>query len=171
MNKHSWFLVLILLLSPATEANEAPLLSVFVGSWQAEGEAFGAPSISEMVWSDTALGGKFFRLEYRIDRPASSGPKTIFSGLAYYQKSTSGKSSAPTIKAFWADTNGNLHPVSATIDGHALVAEWGTPDTEQGRTRYQLKEQNVMEVTDWVKTTSGWQQFNQTIFSRPATNR
>jgi len=116
-----------------------------------------------MVWNDTVLSGKFFRLEYRINRPASGGPQTIFSGLAYYQKSTNKQ-----FQAFWADTNGNLHPVSATIKGQALISEWGTADSEQGRTRYQLKGHNVLEVTDWVKTQDGMRQFNHTVFSRSA---
>jgi len=170
LKKLIWIIALPLLLTSDLAANEPTLLSTFVGSWQAEGEAFGAPSTSEMVWSDTALSGKFFRLEYRINRPSSSGLQTIFSGLAFYQKPTSANTPAQTIKAFWADTNGSLHPVIATIDEHALIAEWGTPKTEQGRTRYQLIERDVLDVTDWVKKQGDWRQFNHTVFRRAAAN-
>lgn len=166
MKKPFWILAITILMAPAIAAEDEAIFSTFVGKWQAKGAAFGAPSTSDMQWIDSELGGRFLRLDYQINRVTPKGPQPIFVGIAYYQKPTATKSLNQEIKAFWADTNGNLHPVSASVEGNALIALWGTPTTEQGRTRYQIIDQNTVEVTDWVKTPEGWQQFNQTAFSR-----
>lgn len=160
-----WVIALAVLISSAAAADPTSLLSSFVGRWQAEGEAFGAPSSSTMVWTDTAMGGKFFQLDYQINRTTDEGLLPIFAGRAHYRKSTDQQ-----LQAFWIDTNGNLHPVSAIIEGSALVAHWGTVATEQGRTHYQLNEQDILEVTDWVKSSDGWRQFNHTLFTRTKPN-
>lgn len=169
MKKQFWILALTLLIIPAVAADDETILTAFIGSWQAEGEAFGAPSTSKMQWANSELSGKFLKLDYQINRTTPNGPQGIFSGIAYYQKPSSPVPANHEIRAFWADTNGSLHPVLATIDGQALIAEWGTPDTEQGRTRYQMTERDTIQVTDWVKTPDGWRQFNHAVFHRTVT--
>lgn len=166
MNKPLWILVLALLMAPAVAAEDETIFSTFVGKWHAEGAAFGAPSTSDMQWVDAELGGRFLRLDYQINRATPNGPQPFFTGIAYYQKSVAPFPANHKIQAFWADTNGNLHPISAHVEENALIANWGTPETEQGRTRYQIIDQNTVEVTDWVKMPDGWRQFNQTTFSR-----
>jgi hypothetical protein len=163
--------VLALLIAQPAAANNDTIFDALIGYWQAEGNAFGAPSTSDMRWIDAELGGKFLRLEYRINRTTPDGPKPIFSGIAYYQKPLSPLKTNDKVQAFWADTNGNLHPILAVIEDNVLISNWGTPDTEQGRTRYQLSEQGTVEVTDWVKTADGWRQFNHTVFTRAKTRR
>lgn len=160
-----WVIALTMLLSSTAAADPTSLLSSLKGHWQAEGEAFGAPSSSSMIWTDTAMGGKFFQLDYQINRTTAEGLQPIFAGRAYYRESSNQQ-----LKAFWIDTNGNLHPVSAIVEDSALVAHWGTAETEQGRTRYQLNGQGILEVTDWVKSSGGWRQFNHTVFARAKPN-
>ena len=166
MKKRFWILALVFLVVPPVAADNETIFSKLVGTWQAAGNAFGAPSTSIMQWTDGKLGGKFLRLDYLINRTTPNGPAPIFSGVAYYQMPASSSPREQDVHAFWADTNGNLHPISATIEENALAANWGTPTTEQGRTRYEMTDQGTVEVTDWVKTPNGWQQFNHTIFTR-----
>jgi len=169
--KRSWIIALVLLIAQPAAADNDTIFDALLGHWQAKGNAFGAPSTSDMYWVNAKLGGKFFRLEYQINRTTPDGTKPIFSGIAYYQKPASPVTANDKIKAFWADTNGNLHPISAMVEDNALISNWGTPDTEQGRTRYQLMELGTVEVTDWVKTPDGWRRFNHTVFNRSETQR
>lgn len=168
MKKRFWILALALLAVPPVEADDKTVLSALIGTWQATGEAFGAPSTSKMQWTDGELSGKFLRLDYLINRTTPNGPAPIFSGVAYYQMPASSSPREQDVHAFWADTNGNLHPILATMEENTLIANWGTPKTEQGRTRYEITGQDTVDVTDWVKTPDGWRQFNHTVFTRTA---
>lgn len=141
----------------ATAAEPSPLIDQFIGSWSSDGDAFGAPAQSMMVWSP-ALGGKFTRLDYRIDMRRGE-QQSFFEGTAYYRADGEGR-----WRAFWADSSGDLHPVSAEREGDAIVSHWGVEGAKQGRTRYELLPAGVMQVTDWIKTPEGWRQFNQNTF-------
>ncbi len=148
--------------SNAAATADAAWHTPFMGVWVSAGDTFGQPATSQIEWTDAGLDGKFVRLDYRVEtRPENSKP-FIFKGTAYYPSSSEGK----TVKAIWADSNGNLHPVAATISDETLVALWGTEATEQGRTRYELLSPTQMEITDWVKRPEGWKQFNRNIFVR-----
>ncbi len=153
----AWFQ---LSLSAAAEA-PASLLTQFIGEWSPSGEAFGAPAQSKMIWAP-ALGEKFLQIDYRIDMARASGP-AVFSGVAYYQLGE-----GETLKAFWADNSGDLHPILATREGEALISHWGVEGGKQGRTRYELLAPDQMQVTDWINTPEGWRQFNHNSFARAA---
>lgn len=143
---------------PARADSAAALLDRLEGDWVAAGEAFGAPADSQMRWTPT-LGGKFMRLEYRIEmRPAGKEP-SVFEGVAFYDR-VDGE------RAFWADNSGDLHPIRAETDGAALIAHWGVAGAKQGRTRYEATVEGKVAVTDWLLTKEGWRRFNATTFER-----
>lgn len=152
------------LLTVQAAAAEAPgaLIQQFAGAWRAQGTAFGAPAQSHIVWAP-ALGGKFVRLDYSIEMTRESGT-TRFEGAAYYQLED-----GETVEAFWADNSGDLHPITASREGDALISLWGVEGGKQGRTRYELIASGEMQVTDWIKTPEGWRQFNQGLFVRQET--
>lgn len=154
---------LLCLMAADGNAAAAPLhlLKQFIGEWHSGGDAFGSPARSRMVWYRGGPGDRFIRLEYRIETTAKDVKTGTFEGTAYYQTST-----AETVQAIWADSNGSLHPITAAQDGAAIVAHWGSETTEQGRTRYDLQAPDRMQVTDWVKTPAGWRQFNQNTYAR-----
>ncbi|NOX96224.1 MAG: hypothetical protein GXP04_14365 [Alphaproteobacteria bacterium] len=152
-------LLCALLLTPAALAGES-ILDRFSGEWASSGPAFGMPAQSAMGWAP-ALGNKFTRLNYRIEMMTEAGPESTFEGVAYYRASED-----ETFNAFWADNTGDLHPISATHEGDALISLWGVEGGKQGRTRYELFGKNEMQVTDWIKTPDGWRLFNQNIFLR-----
>jgi hypothetical protein len=137
----------------------AALLEQFAGAWVSEGVAFGAPARSQMVWAP-ALDGRFQRIEYRIEMSRESGPST-FEGVGYYQLGN-----GETLNAFWSDNSGDLHPIRAGREGNALISHWGVEGGKQGRTRYELLLSGDLQVTDWIKTSEGWRQFNQSTFER-----
>jgi len=152
-------LLCALFFAPAALAGES-ILDRFSGEWTSAGPAFGMPAQSAMGWAP-ALGNKFMRLDYRIGMTTEAGDVSTFEGAAYYRTSED-----ETFNAFWADNTGDLHPISATQEGDALISLWGVDGGKQGRTRYELFGQDEMQVTDWIKTADGWRQFNQNIFLR-----
>lgn len=161
----SLFLALVLT-AGSTGEDRLTLLDSFIGAWHSDAPAFGAPASSAMTWQNAGLGDKFIKLSYKINTNPAGEPGIGFEGVAYYKTAIS-----PEFEGFWADNSGNLHPIKAHIDGDSLVALWGTPETEQGKTQYHLVAPDKLEVTDWVKTPKGWRQFNQNIFQRLGNSR
>lgn len=160
MLKISMFATLMLVVMPPAFAEEASIVETFIGDWVSEGDAFGGPASSTMVWS-SALEGAFTRLDYRIEMNPEAPNPSVFAGVAYYKKVDEG-----AYKAYWADSNGDLHPVIAVHDDDALLVDWGVAGAKQGRTRYELVADDKMRVTDWLLTDDGWRQFNQNDFMR-----
>jgi len=157
--------ILVSAMAPAVaeETGKPSILERLLGQWTSDGNAFGGPAKSVMVWEQT-LGGAYVRLTYKIDMAREAGETSTFEGVAYYRVGQEGED----ILAFWADNTGDLHPIKATRDGDALVAHWGAPGAKQGRTRYEILPKDEVAVTDWIKTAEGWRKFNQNTFARVA---
>lgn len=153
------FLLLLLPAWPGSAQNDLTL-APFLGHWQSDGDAFNAPARSTMRWTAT-MKDKQVRLDYRIEIQPDTEQSSVFEGVAYYRDT--GQSS---LRAFWADNSGDLHPIVASFDGEALTAHWGVAGAKQGRTRYRLTGEDEIQVTDWVLTDDGWRQFNDNRFVR-----
>jgi hypothetical protein len=143
----------------SAESFEPTILDRFEGRWTAEGAAFGQPARSTMQWS-RAVGGRWWRLDYRIDFTSDATPD--FEGVAYYKSLAPGRHAAT-----WVDSTGDLHPIDATDDGAALTSLWGVPGQKYGRSEYRFTAEGV-EVTDWIQRDGAWREFNRTRFVRSA---
>ena len=141
----------------AQDKSEA-LFTSFEGTWTATGNAFAKTAQSEMIWTRD-LNGKFFRIDYKITIP--NNPRGNFRGIGYYKM---GLDTAPA--GFWVDTGGDLHPLASKIKDNAVTTIWGKAGSKQGRSRYHLRADGMIEVTDWILTEKGWHQFNNTVFSK-----
>jgi len=132
-----------------------------LGQWEAKGKSFGLPSETTMIW-ERALSGKFVRLIYRIVMHPDQGTDQIFEGEAMYKNS-----GVNSFTATWFDSQGAIHPITATHDESTLISLWGTPNTtSQGKTIYTLKE-GTLEVEDFIMTKDGeWKQFNKGVFNK-----
>ncbi len=128
---------LILLAAPAVAQGEAAL-PWLVGSWQGSGTMFGNASEATLDVHPTAEG---FDLRYRAGR---------FEGRAAYRPLGAGR-----WQASWSDNRGVSFPIAATVDGQTLTADWGSAETERGRTVYRLMPDGRLEVTDTVATQGG----------------
>ena len=153
-------LAIVAFVVPGNAAEEKPFFQQLMGEWRSSDAAFGMPAESVMTWSPT-LNGRFVRLDYRIEMRPGPDQTSLFQGIAYYKVEDGNLSIA-----FWADNSGDLHPISAEHDENALVAYWGVEGGKQGRSRYELTAPDKMEVTDWIKTSDGWSQFNHSIFTQ-----
>lgn len=143
----------------SSAGSEQPLAD-FIGHWQSNGDAFGNPAISTIRWSKE-LKEKFARIDYAINTIIDEKPVTTFSGVAYYRSLAD-----HTYQAFWADSEGSLHPIKAKLEGKTLTSIWGVEGSKLGRTRYKIMENDAMQVTDWVFRDNEWKQFNQNVYER-----
>lgn len=129
------------------------------GRWVGEGTVLTQAAAIEAEWAWT-LDRQFLELVFRNQM---SGPRpTRFEGRAFY------RSVGPDVyKGFWIDNSGAIRPIDARREGDALVAAWGTPETEMGETTYTLASPTRLEVTDRVRQRDGtWRTFGQSVLMK-----
>lgn len=156
--------LLLLISSGYAQSPTEPLLNRFSGTWSGEGKAFGRTARLDMKW-ERVLGNKFVRLSLRNEMQSSSGQKQVFEGHAYYQGV--GATSDGKYEARWFDSRGVSFHIKAQTEGDSLVAFWGSPETEQGKSVYQIIAPDKMEVVDSVRQKDGtWREFGKFIVQR-----
>ncbi|MEE9434617.1 MAG: hypothetical protein V3V15_10305 [Sphingorhabdus sp.] len=137
------------------------LLDRVSGRWVAQGNSFGPETVSELDWAKT-LDGRFYRIDYRI-QTAGNG-RIIFAGTGHYRATK-----AKATSGYWADSGGELHPLSVRFTDDRIETIWGRADGKMGRTHYALESgDTAMRVTDWLLSPEGWRQFNTALFTRRA---
>jgi hypothetical protein len=143
-----------------------PLLTFMTGRWAGTGTILGQPARVELEWTPV-LGDRFARLTWVSHIGAA--PKTQrFEGHAYYQRTP-----VPPYRATWFDSSGMARPITAAFNRSlgtttpALVASWGTPETEQGETTYRRVSAEELEVVDRVRGKNGeWREFGRSTLRR-----
>jgi hypothetical protein len=109
-----------------------------------------------MSWA-WELDGQFVRLTFRNEMP-----NRTFEGHAYYRPTADSG-----YRGMWFDNAGMLRPLTARRDGDALVAQWGTPQTEEGETTYRLMSDTRMDIIDRVKSKDGtWREFGRSSVNK-----
>ena len=155
----------ILLIGLGTNISAQSLAESFLnrlqGTWQGAGKSFGMDARSHLRW-EWVLGNKFLRLSIRNEMRSTSGQSQVFEGHAYYQVPK--KAGESGLEARWFDSRGVSFPIKANIEGEALVAFWGSPDQEEGKSVYRLIEPARIEVVDSVKQKDGtWREFGRFV--------
>ena len=125
-------LAIALLLAPAASAAAQPNaasatltapLGWLVGRWEGTGTRMGSATTARLDVSP-ALGGRFVEFSY-----VSSG----FEGRAFYRQVAPGR-----WRGEWFDIRGVHFGIDATVEPRALNSDWGSTETERGRTVYRL---------------------------------
>jgi len=146
------------------QSSTGALVNRFHGTWQGDGKTLGMNARLQLKW-EPVLGNKFVRLSLRNEMSAAGGKTQVFEGHAYYQRVERGGETR--YEARWFDSRGLSFPINAQVDGESLVAQWGSPETEQGKSVYRLIEPGKMEVVDWVKQKDGaWKEFGRSVVVR-----
>lgn len=141
-------------------AGSDTFLARLVGVWTGQGTVLGQPAKIRMEWAP-ALDGSFVRLTF-VNGMGTPGQVRTFEGHAYYRQADGG-----AYRGMWMDNSGAMRPIEATRDADALVARWGTPQTEEGETTYRLVSATTMEIVDRVKSKDGsWREFGRATVSR-----
>ena len=113
-----------------------------------------------MQWTPVLDGG-FLRLTW-VSHIGSAPKTTRFEGHAYYRRTGAGSA-----RATWFESSGQVRPIVVTAAGDALVAAWGTPETEVGETTYRLESATRVLVVDRVRQKDGaWREFGRSTLSR-----
>ena len=141
------FFVLVFAVPALSQTDK--FLSRLHGEWEGEGKAFGGAALMRIKW-EWVLDNKFLRLSLRNEISAPNGAKQIFQGQAYYRSNGVDK-----YAAHWFDSRGISFPIKAQLEGNTLIASWGSPETEEGKSTYQLIDDSTMEVVDSVKQKDG----------------
>ncbi len=142
----------------AVASDPLAALDRWLGAWAGPGTLHGSKTRLELR-VDRALGKRFVRLQHKnaVEMP---GRTMEFEGLALYRSSASG------FAATWFDSFGHVYPVTATLEGDTLRAQWGTADTEQGLTVYRLTSPSTLEVADSVKKAGAYQEFGRATLTK-----
>ena len=151
--------------APSATTSIAGVLSRLDGDWRGTGTILGQPARVEMRWT-FALDGAFQHLTW-VSLIGSDPTPRRFEGQAYY-----GRTAAGAGRAVWVDSSGLTRPIQVTPsdDGQALVAAWGTPETEVGETTYRLESPTSVLVVDRVRRKDGtWREFGRSTLSRTLT--
>lgn len=145
--------ILFLFINTATAQPLTPLL----GTWTGTGKLFNMDATFTMTW-ETALNGKFIRLTFQ-NNFTQNGKQSTMNAEAMYKPL-----SDTTFIGTWFDSRGITFPLKATLTGNTLTTEWGSPETESGKTVYHIKSNSEMEVTDFVKRNGQYQQFGKATY-------
>ena len=150
MRRRIWLSFLLLLLVPAyASPQDDKFLKRLHGDWEGNGTALGGAARLRIKW-EWVLANKFLRLHLKSEMSAAGGAMRVFEGQAYYRPDGVDK-----YVAHWFDSRGVTFPIKAQLDGSTLVAWWGTPETEEGKSTYQLIDETTLEVVDSVKLKDG----------------
>ena len=146
-------LILTLLFLAQTLSPPDPMLSRLEGRWQGSGTVLEMPAAVTLAWEWT-LDRQFLRLTFSNQM----GPRR-FDGHAYYRALGKG-----LYRGTWFDNTGMIRPIEAKQVDDAIVASWGTADTERGETTYRLLPTGEMEIHDRVLSKTGeWRPFGRVV--------
>jgi hypothetical protein len=126
-------LLLCLVAAPAFASDGPSALHWLEGRWRGTGTMFGQAS-EAMLEVRPALNGRFMEFSYRAGR---------FEGRAFYRPAEDGR-----WQATWFDNRGITFPIQAVLADQTLTSDWGSAETERGRTIYRLLPDGRLEVTD-----------------------
>ena len=155
-------IVFLLALSlAAASAGSDDIFGQLAGTWKGGGEVRGMPSEQSMVWAP-ALDGRFTRLQFSNRMTTPDGGEFHFQAHAYYRVMPDG-----AVSGHWFDSRGVSFPLNGSQAPACLSIEWGTADTELGRTGYCILE-GRLDVTDEVMDAGGeWRVFGRSTLKRP----
>lgn len=162
MTRTAAVLVACLLVAGGAQAQKPddPFLARLIGAWAGDGTVLNQPAKIQLEWAWT-LDRQFARLVFRNEMSAAPAMR-IFEGHAYYRGSGDGGYAGT-----WFDSSGAIRPIKARLDGEAIVATWGTSETEVGETTYRLKGPTTLEIVDRVRQKDGtWRVFGQSTLTK-----
>jgi len=113
-------------------------------NWQGKGTLMGAPASFEMSWKEV-LNGQFMHLHFNNKVLLKNNKTYTFNAHAYYKIINENE-----VQGSWFDSRGTTFPLTGKIESNQLTINWGSVDTEQGRTIYQTKIKETVEVIDFV---------------------
>lgn len=154
--KNKMFLFMLLaILGVCTAQGQTMFDQLMSKSWTGSGTLMGAEAKFEMNWK-SVLNGQFIQLDFKNQR-GTGDSAIIFTARGMY------KLDGTTVKGTWFDVRGISFPLNGTVTSEELVINWGTPETEEGKTVYSLKEGGVV-VTDYILRDGNYIPFGNAVY-------
>lgn len=138
-------------------ADEKFGLAEFAGHWTS---LAGSDGVKNSLIVEPVLGGRVYRLSYLIEHNSGGEPRTVFEGVAHYPATK-----AETLSAYWADSNGDIFPISASLTQSTLKASWGDSN-KKGETEYVLLADGTLKITDRLLKDGAWTIFSEKSYTR-----
>ena len=151
------FLLVSCLPAVSQEVNKQKL-SQFIGSWEGSGKLFGKPAKFQLTFA-FALNDKFFHLEFRNEYSVDSR-RYAMDAKAFYAVLQD------SLRGYWFDSRGVQQPVTVGLGPSTLISFWGTPQTERGKTVYELTKEDELRVTDLVQRNGVYEVFGEAVYKR-----
>ncbi|WP_299670986.1 hypothetical protein [uncultured Polaribacter sp.] len=112
--------------------------------WEGKGTLIGSPATFKMNWQKV-LDNNFYKLEFKNQR-AVKDKKITLKATAYYKVL-----SDSTFVGTWFDSRGITFPLKGKLSKNQLMVDWGTPETEVGKSLYLILESGQIKVTDFIR--------------------
>ncbi len=145
----------------ALNAHAQHPLAFLHGDWEGPGKTSGLIASIRYTWKP-ALNGKYTTLQLHNRMTGEDGKEIVFEGIGYYQASDN-----QTLTGVWIDSQGDILPLHATLEGHTLTVTWGTKETKKGRSVYRQLPDGKLEAVNSIEDEQGeWREFGRAILSR-----
>jgi hypothetical protein len=156
-------LILLVIFSGHTQSETgiSSILTRLKGDWKSNGTSFGSPSDITMIWQPT-LQNAYMQIHYTIVMHTPKNGDQIFEGTGLYKQD-----SIHHYTAVWADSQRELHPITAIDDETTLTSVWGVAGKKLGKTLYRFADNDTVEVVDYIQKKDGsWKEFSRNTFKR-----
>lgn len=133
---------------------------ITTGPWEGSGTLLGSEAEFKMNWQ-SVLEDQFLKLEFQNKRTSGSGNELILTSHAYYQQK-----SDSLFQGTWFDSRGITFPLRGTLKGSTFTVNWGSPETEQGKTIYTLTSDTEITVTDYFLRETTYVKFGEAVYKK-----
>lgn len=154
------FLSFALFLTAGTVVGQSFWNDMTSGSWKGSGTLMGSQANFYMKWS-WELDVKFLKLEFQNKRTSDSGEELILKSHAYYQPQND-----TLFEGTWFDSRGVTFPVRGILEDSIFTVDWGSPETEQGKTVYTLTANGSVQVTDYFLREENYVKFGEAAYKK-----
>lgn len=162
--KKLYVLFLTLFLTAGTAFGQSFWDDMTSGSWKGTGILLGSEAEFDMKWN-WELNSSFLKLEFQNKRTSDSGEELILKSHAYYQPQ--GDS---LFEGTWFDSRGVTFPVRGVLKDSTFTVDWGSPETEQGKTIYTLASDMEIEVADYFLRDTTYVKFGEATYQNSNTS-
>lgn len=121
--------------------------------WMGTGTLMSKEATFTMSWA-RVLNDQFYQLEFSNETEVFR-----FEAIGYYQLV-----GPDSVAGTWFDVRGNTFPLQGNVTSTQLTINWGSPETEMGKTVYSLLEDGSIEVLDYVEKGGTMVQFGQAVY-------
>ncbi|MEP5610966.1 MAG: DUF6705 family protein [Cyclobacteriaceae bacterium] len=152
--------ILLLFIASSSLSAQSIVEALTSGTQKGKGTLMGAEAEFSMQWEWT-LNDQFLKLTFANSRKSKEGTPIVFKANGFYKLLDDSR-----VVGNWFDSRGISFPLNGTITDTELTIIWGTPQTEQGKTVYQLTPDNQINVIDFFLADGQYRQFGEASYAQ-----